>query len=81
MTSLAGTPSEPHGSGVFILRSWGTGTLKPSALVTWAPAVPSHLGWPLYKSESVLSRNAYLEQPRWVSHRPRLVGNGRQALR
>jgi hypothetical protein len=66
---------------VFILRSWGTGTLKRSALVTWH--LLCHLTWAglLYKSESVLSRNAYLEQPRWVSHRPRLVGNGRQALR
>jgi len=36
---------------VFILRSWGTGTLKPSALVTWH--LLCHLTWAgLYISPS-----------------------------
>ena len=71
MTSLAGTPFGAASVRVFILRSWGKGTLKLSALATWHLLCHLTLGLPLYKSESVLSRKAYLEQPAWVSHRPR----------
>ena len=71
MTSLAGTPFGATSVRVFILRSWGKGTLKLSALATWHLLCHLTLGWPLYKSESVLSRKAYLEQPGWESYRPR----------
>lgn len=36
--------------------------LKLPALATWHLLCHLTLGWPLYKSESVLSRKAYLEQ-------------------
>jgi hypothetical protein len=63
MTSLAGTPFGAASVRVFILRSGARDTLKLSALATWHLLCHLTLGWPLYKSESVLSRKAYLEQP------------------
>ena len=80
MTSLAGTPFGAARSG-FHSEEWSKGMLKLPALATWHLLCHLTLGWPLYKSEPVLSRKAYLGQPAWVNHRPRLVGNGRQALR
>ena len=61
---------------VFILRSWGTGTLKRSALVTWHLLCHLTSRWPLYKSESVLSRKAYLETG-WLGEP---IGQGLSAI-
>jgi hypothetical protein len=54
--------------------------LKLPALATWHLLCHLTLGWPLYKSESVLSRKTYLGQPGRVNHWPRAVGHCRQVL-
>ena len=79
MTSLAGLRSR-IGPG-FHSEEWSKGMLKLPALATWHLLCHLTLGWPLYKSEPVLSRKTYLGQPGRMNHWPRAVGHCRQALR
>lgn len=64
MTSLAGRLRSRIGPG-FHSEEWSKGMLKLPALATWHLLCHLTLGWPLYKSESVLSRKTYLGQLGW----------------